>query len=145
MKVLATLWNVLALGVHLFALWVAFALVTGRLDPSGSPYYGVVWSLRMAVLLALLAAFQALWTIDAVVLGRRLKRGLAWVLLGLGALVGPFSLVTTLGQLDAWRFAQRSAGAALLAGAAMALVIVAVTVLRTWAYRRTAPGRGRPE
>jgi hypothetical protein len=57
-------WHAVAHLVFAFAVCVAWALVSGQLDPVGSPAYGVVVSWRIPVLLALLGAVQVTTTVD---------------------------------------------------------------------------------
>jgi hypothetical protein len=135
-----TIWNLLAAGVYVFALIVALTLASGGLEPVGLAYYGVGADWRMPVLLALLAALQALWIGDAIVLGRRLRSVTMWAVLILAAIVGPFAMVVVLGQIDGWRYDHRSGSRLtnLGAGVAMVFVVVAIYVLRHRAFRATA-------
>lgn len=135
-----TVWNVMASVVYMLAACVALALARGRLDVVSFGYYGVSADWRTPVLVALLAALQVVWIGDAIVLGLRLKSAPLWAALVLAAIVGPFALVVVLGQLDGWRYDQRSTLANLGGGAAMMLVIATVYSLRRWAFRTTGSG-----
>jgi hypothetical protein len=132
-----TIWNVVAAAVYVFAAFVAFALASGQLDPVGFAYYGVGVEWRMPFVLALLAGLQVVWIGDAIVLGRRMKSAPLWILLAVAAIVGPWGLVTALGQLDGWRYDQRSETANVVVGGAMMLVIATVYSLRRWAFHST--------
>ena len=134
-RVLA-IWHVVAAGVYVFALCVALTLASGGLEPVSFAYYGVAASWRMPVLLALLAALQVLWIGDAIVLGRRLGSVPMWAILILAAIVGPFTIVVLLGQLDGWRYDHRSTLTNLGVGAAMVLFVAAIYALRRRAFRR---------
>lgn len=118
----------------MFALWVAYALAAGQLDPLGSAYYGIVVSWRADVLLALLAALQVLCVGDAAVLGRRRRSWRAWAVLAVIALMLPFSLVVCMAQIDGWRHDRHSAAASVFAGVLMGTLIGLVYLLRRWAW-----------
>jgi hypothetical protein len=128
-------WHGIACLVFAFTLFVAFELTTGRLDPLGFAYYGLVLDLRIDVLLTLLAMLEALCFVDAIVLGRRYRRWRWWVALAIAVLVLPFSLVLSIARLDTWRYYQRSTSANVIAGALMITLIGAVFLLRRWAWR----------
>jgi hypothetical protein len=134
---LANGWHALAHVVFAFALWVAFALTTGQLDPVGSAYYGVVVSWRAPVLLTLLVAIQALWTVDAIVLGRRRRSVQAWAGLAAMALALPLALVLSLAQLDLWRHDQHAMWANACAGLAMAALIAGAYAWRRSRFQRS--------
>ena len=131
------IWNILAAGVYVFAVCIAFAMAKGELDPLGVAYYGVAADWRTPVLLALLAALQVAWIGDALVLGIRVKSGRLRALLAVAAVVGPLVLVVVLGQLDGWRYDHRSTVTNVVLGGAMVLVIAAVYSLRRWAFHAT--------
>lgn len=140
-----TLWNAAGSAVYLFAVCVALALARGELDTVSFPYYGVGADWRTQILLALLAALQLLWIGDAIILGRRLKSAPLWAVLVLGAIVGPCALVMGLGQLDGWRYDQRSGLVNIGVGAAMVLAIVAIYLFRSWAFRSVGRTRSAHE
>jgi len=138
-------WHSIASLVFVFAGWVAIALSTAKLDPLGMPYYGVVVDFRMDVLFTLLAAFEVVSLVDAVVLGRRKRRAWFWAAMALMVLVVPFALVVSVAQIDVWRYEHRGTPArGVIAGTAMFAAIGAAYVLRGWLWRATEIV-GRPE
>ena len=131
-----TIWNAAAAGVYLFAACVAVTMALGGLDPVSFASYGVAASWRLPVLLTLFAVLQVLGIGDAIVLGRRLRSAAMWAILILAAIVGPFTMVVVLGQIDGWRYDHRSSLTNLGAGVAMVLVVAAIYAIRRRAYRR---------
>jgi len=130
-------WNWVAFGVYAFALCVTLTLASGGLDPVGSAYYGIATDWRTPVLLILLAALQIVWIGDAIVIGLRRKSAAMWALLIAAAIVGPFTMLVLLGQLDGWRYDHRSPLTNLGIGAAMVLVVVTTYSLRRQVFRST--------
>jgi drug/metabolite transporter superfamily protein YnfA len=128
--------------VLVFALYVAYALTTGQLDPLGFAYYGIgVTSWRTQVLLALLVTLQVFCLVDAVALARRRRRGRFWAVLGMVVLVLPLSLVISIARVDLWRYDRHTASANVIAGALMGTLIGATALLRRWAWRFTTRER----
>ena len=139
MKGVLLVWHGIACLVFLFALWVAYALATGQLDPLGSASYGVVVSWRADVLLALLAALQVVCLGDAAVFARRRRSWRVWFVLAVVVLVLPLSLVIGMARIDLWRHDRQSASASVAAGALMSMLIGLVYLLRRRAWASTAP------
>ena len=123
--------------VFLFAVWVAYELSAGHLDSLGSPYYGVVVSWRRDVLLALLAAVQAVCLVDAIALAWRRRRWIFWLGLLVAVLVVPLGLVLSMAQVDLWRHEHTATSTNLTAGTVMVGLIAVTYTLRRWVWRRT--------
>ena len=134
---LGMIWTVAAHVVFAFGIWVVLAMSLGQLDPVGSPYYGVAFSWRMAVLLTFLLCLQLLWIGDSIALGVRWRSARAAALLAAAALVAPIALVSVIGQVDGWRYDHKSSLVNVGAGVVMISLLVATYMLRRWAWRRT--------
>src|SRR5262245_59203208 len=112
-------WHVFAVLVFLAALFVGVLVVSGRLEPLGFAYYGVIVEWRTETLFMLLAVLQLLAIVDAVVLARRHRTWTWWAALFAVALFHPVSIVIAMGQLDAWRYEQKTPVARIVAFAVM--------------------------
>jgi hypothetical protein len=138
MKALRVAWHGVAVLAFVFAGFVAVTLATGRVDPLGSAYYGVVMSWREPLLFASLAALQVVGVVDALVLGWRRRR--LWWCAGLAvvALTLPLLLMVAIARLDLWRYEHRTARARFAAGLLSLALLALAFRLRGWAWTESS-------
>lgn len=140
MKAVRMAWHGVALLAFLFAGCVAVTLATGRIDPLGSPYYGVVMSEREPLLFLSLGALQVVSLVDAAALGWRRRQLRWWAGVAVAALTVPFLVMVAIARLDLWRYARRTLVAGVIA-AALSLALLALAFrLRGWAWTASSAG-----